>query len=94
MPLSEKEMLKLYLKDGWIVLRQKGSRVIVGKGSDRETIPMHWELKPGLEHALLKKILRSRKWNTILEFTKTSLDCGQSALSLKAVELRLIRKPL
>ena len=56
MPISGKEMLKLYLKHGWTELRQSGSHVIVGKGAQRETIPMHKELKKGLEKALLKRI--------------------------------------
>ncbi len=56
MPLSGKEMLKLYLKHGWEILRQKGSHVQIGKGNERETIPMHKELKKGLERFLLKKI--------------------------------------
>ena len=56
MPLSGKEMLKLYVRDGWVILRQKGSHLIVGKGMQRETIPMHRELKRGLEHCLLKAL--------------------------------------
>lgn len=56
MPFSGKEMLKLYEKNGWIALRQNGSHVIVGKGTERETIPMHKELKTGLERKLLKRI--------------------------------------
>jgi len=56
MPLSGKEMLKLYEKQGWKRLRQKGSNVIVGKGDNRETIPMHKELKRGLEAKLLKRL--------------------------------------
>lgn len=58
MPMSGKEMLKLYLKDGWTVLRQKGSHVVVGRGPERQTIPMHKELKTGMEHALLKKLVK------------------------------------
>ena len=45
MPISGKEMLNCYLKAGWKILRRKGSHVIVGKGNERETIPMHKELK-------------------------------------------------
>ena len=56
MPLSGKEMLKLYKQAGWVVIRQKGSHVIVGKGHVRETIPMHKELKRGIEAALLKRL--------------------------------------
>jgi predicted RNA binding protein YcfA (HicA-like mRNA interferase family) len=48
MPLSGKEMLRRYQMDGWQILRSKGSHVIIGKGSKRETIPMHKELKKGL----------------------------------------------
>ena len=57
MPLSGEEMLKLYLKSGWTKVRQKGSHVIVKKdGETPETIPMHKELKKGLEAKLLKRI--------------------------------------
>jgi len=56
MPLSGKDVLRLYEKEGWTVLRQKGSHVIVGKDGERETIPMHKELKRGLERSLLKRI--------------------------------------
>lgn len=56
MPMSGKEMKKLFEEHGWQELRQRGSHVIMGKGSDRETIPMHKELKKGLEKSLLKKL--------------------------------------
>ena len=57
MPMSGEEMLKLYLKHGWVRDRQKGSHVIVKKeGEMPETIPMHKELKKGLEAKLLKRI--------------------------------------
>ena len=45
MPMSGKEMLKLYLKNGWIKLRQTGSHVRLQKGNLKESIPMHKELK-------------------------------------------------
>ena len=56
MPLSGKEMLSLFKKEGWVELRQSGSHVIVGKLQLRETIPMHKELKKGLEQKLLKRL--------------------------------------
>ncbi len=56
MPVSGKSMLKKYLKNGWIVLRQKGSHVRVCKGKEFETIPMHKELKKGMERDLLKRL--------------------------------------
>jgi predicted RNA binding protein YcfA (HicA-like mRNA interferase family) len=55
-PVSGKEMLKRYLAAGWVKLRQSGSHVVVGRGTERETIPMHRELKKGLENKLLKRI--------------------------------------
>ena len=56
MPISGKEMLKLFQKAGWKVLRTKGSHVIIGKDNERETIPMHKELKKGLELLLFKRL--------------------------------------
>lgn len=56
MPMSGKEMLKLFKQNGWIELRQKGGHVIVGRNSERETIPLHKELKKGLEQALKKRL--------------------------------------
>jgi len=52
MPKSGKEMLKLYLKAGWEVIHKKGSHIKVGKDALRKTIPMHKELKKGLEKYL------------------------------------------
>jgi len=56
MPLSGKEMIKLYLKNGWIKVSQKGSHVKVAKDDQIEIIPMHKELKKGLESKLLKRV--------------------------------------
>ena len=56
MPLSGEQMLRLYKKAGWKVISQKGSHVKVGKNQEREIIPMHKELKKGLEQALLKRL--------------------------------------
>jgi predicted RNA binding protein YcfA (HicA-like mRNA interferase family) len=56
MPKSGKDMIKLYEANGWTVLRQKGSHVILGKEGARETIPNHKELKKGLEKKLLKRV--------------------------------------
>ncbi len=53
-------MLKLYIKDGWTILRQKGSHVRVVKGPVHETIPMHKELDKGMEKSLLKTLKGKR----------------------------------
>ena len=60
MPLSGSEMVRFYEQNGWIVLRQKGSHVQMGKGFLRETIPLHRELKKGLEKRLLKRLVEMR----------------------------------
>lgn len=56
MPIGGKEMQKKFEEVGWIKLRQRGSHVIMSKGVERETIPMHKELRKGMERALLKRI--------------------------------------
>lgn len=56
MPLSGKEIIRIYELHGWQVLRQKGSHVQMGRGSERETVPLHREVKKGLEWKLLKRL--------------------------------------
>jgi predicted RNA binding protein YcfA (HicA-like mRNA interferase family) len=61
MPLSGKEVLRRYLQAGWIRIKSRSghsgtSHVKVGKGNERETIPMHDELDKGLERKLLKRL--------------------------------------
>lgn len=58
MPKTAKEMVKLYQKHGYEVIKGggKGSHIKMRKGSDTVTIPNHGELKKGLEQALLKKL--------------------------------------
>jgi predicted RNA binding protein YcfA (HicA-like mRNA interferase family) len=60
MPLSGKEMLKLYQRAGWIYLRQTGSHVHVLKEGMHECIPMHKELRTGMERYLLKRLERTK----------------------------------
>ena len=61
MPKSGREILREFERAGWVILRQRGSHVIVGKGGERETIPMHRELKRGLESALMKRLKREQE---------------------------------
>ena len=56
MPKSGREMLRLYEKAGWALIRQRGSHMRVQKDDKFETIPNHKELKRGLESYLLKKL--------------------------------------
>lgn len=57
MPISGKDIIKFFIKVGWGELRQKGSHVIMGKGSKRISIPLHKELSKGLERHL-RKVLK------------------------------------
>jgi predicted RNA binding protein YcfA (HicA-like mRNA interferase family) len=61
MPLSGKEMLRLYELCGWRILRQRGSHVRVRKDSEYETIPMHKELSTGMEKFLIKRLKEVEK---------------------------------
>jgi len=60
-PISGKEMVRLFEKQGYTIVKGagKGSHVKMKKiGSENVTIPMHKELRKGTEHAL-KKVLKS-----------------------------------
>lgn len=56
MPISGKEMVKLFEAQGWKVLRQKGSHIQMARGNEKITIPNHRELKKGTEHSIRKKL--------------------------------------
>jgi len=57
MPISGKDMRKLFLKHGYeIVPGGKGSHWKLRKGAKTVIIPEHKELKKGLEHALRKAL--------------------------------------
>jgi predicted RNA binding protein YcfA (HicA-like mRNA interferase family) len=56
MPMTGKEMLKLYLQDHWELDHINGSHHIVVKNGVSVSIPVHknTDLKKGLEQKLLK----------------------------------------
>ena len=57
MPMSGKDMAKLFFKAGWVERPQKGSHLIVVHPNGRhESIPQHKELGKGLERKLLKTL--------------------------------------
>lgn len=53
-------MVKLYEKNGWVVLRQSGSHIHLEKNKNgivyNQTIPNHKELHKGTESKLLKTL--------------------------------------
>ena len=58
MPLSGKELVKMFLKKGWKLERIKGSHHVLVYENETVVIPVHGsrDLKNGLERALLKKL--------------------------------------
>lgn len=60
MPMSSREMIKLYLRDGWVKVKGgKGSHTKMKKPGRRpQIIPNQKELKKGLERALLNELER------------------------------------
>ncbi len=56
MPMSGRDMMKKYKENGWYVVRQRGSHVRMQKRESFETIPLHKELKKGIQRALLKRL--------------------------------------
>ncbi len=56
MPLSGKEILRLFLEAGWRLHHVKGSHHRIEKDGQHETIPVHGnqDLGKGLESKLLK----------------------------------------
>lgn len=56
MPISGKDMRKLFLREGYEIVPGggKGSHWKLRKGNKTVTIPNHKELKKGMEHALRK----------------------------------------
>ena len=60
MPISGKEMMKLFLKEGYVLVAGgKGSHMKLKKeGNPTAIIPNHKELKKGTEHGL-RKLLKT-----------------------------------
>lgn len=54
--MKDKELLKLLKKDGWIIVRIKGSHHILQKDGKTTVIPIHGKDVPtGLLNAILKE---------------------------------------
>lgn len=54
--MKGKELVKLLKKDGWEVVRIKGSHHIMKKGNQVETIPVHnTDIPIGLANSIMKR---------------------------------------
>lgn len=62
MPLSGKELAKLFMKKGYKIVKRggKGSHIKLEKGSKTVIIPGHKELKKGMELKLKKKLKETK----------------------------------
>ena len=56
MPISGKELVKVFEKAGWVQKSQKGSHVKMEKNGKVAIIPQHKELKKGTERAIRKQL--------------------------------------
>ena len=57
MPLSGKQLVKLLMENGWMLIRINGSHHILGNGGKTVTVPVHGNqsLGKGLEYKILKQ---------------------------------------
>ena len=67
-PVSGKQMVRVFRKIGYTVVRQKGSHIIMEKGEDLLVIPNHDQVAKGTERDLIKDAgLTVREFNKLLK---------------------------
>jgi predicted RNA binding protein YcfA (HicA-like mRNA interferase family) len=52
--LSGKELIKVLQREGFIIVRQKGSHISLSKGTFRTVVPLHNDLSKGTLLGILK----------------------------------------
>lgn len=53
--MKQKDLLKLFINNGWWILREGGNHIIVTNGTDIEPVPRHKEIKEYLAKAIIKR---------------------------------------
>lgn len=53
--MKRKDLIKMYKKNGWWLLRQVGGHDIYTNGKDIEPIPRHKEIKENLAKTIIKR---------------------------------------
>ena len=53
--ISGQKTIKILVKLGFVVVRQKGSHVFLQRGNDTVTVPLHNPLKKGTLKSILKQ---------------------------------------
>jgi predicted RNA binding protein YcfA (HicA-like mRNA interferase family) len=61
MPISGRELAKVFEKAGWTIKGQRGSHLKLEKAGKVVIIPLHRELKKGTEMAIRKSLKRDEK---------------------------------
>lgn len=53
--MKRKDLIKLFEKNGWKLLREGGNHSVYTNGTENEAIPRHSEVNERLAKALIKK---------------------------------------
>lgn len=53
--MKQKDLIKLFLRNGWYFLRNGGSHDVYTNGTVKETIPRHREVNEQLAKAIIKR---------------------------------------
>lgn len=53
--MKQRDLLKLFYKNGWRLLREGGNHTVITNGVDVESIPRHKEVSETLAKALIKR---------------------------------------
>lgn len=53
--MKQKDLLHLFFKNGWWILREGANHIIVTNGTDIEAIPRHREVNERLAKAIIKR---------------------------------------
>lgn len=53
--MKQRDLLNLFLKNGWWVFREGGNHTIMTNGTDSEAIPRHKEVNEQLARAIIKR---------------------------------------
>ncbi len=53
--MKRKDLIKLFERNGWYLVREGGSHTVYTNGRESEAIPRHTEINERLAKALIKK---------------------------------------
>lgn len=53
--MNQRDLLNLFLKNGWWVFREGGNHTIMTNGTESESLPRHKEVNEQLARAIIKR---------------------------------------